>query len=131
MSAPHHPTWNNYCLHQFVNKFSLDNVGQLDAVILCLEQSGLTQVKPLPEKYVKIDKNFKITTDDKLWIPKISEHISPPVLSLSSLLSEEYRWHEDGLHLLKKKELGKDDWLSWAAYNADIQSSCSLFGTQL
>ena len=45
------------------------------------------------------------------------------LVTASSAVAEEYDWLNAVVNALKKGNLAKDDWVSWSAYHASIQTT--------
>ena len=83
------------------------------------EVMGKASYDPLPEDYLAVAEIF---IPDNPRVPKleINVPIQPEIPSLHEFIDGSYRWVEHVYSLLDKEELSKEDWLSWASYNANL-----------
>jgi hypothetical protein len=58
-----------------------------------------------------------------LNIPTLHHSIQLPSDIPSNILNEEYEWLKKVQSAVYKEALEKDEWISWAAYNASIMET--------
>ena len=87
--------------------------------ILSPELSNKKTIDPLPVAYTAVAEIF---LPSEAFVPKliVSVPLRPPTPSLSTTIADQYQWLEHVYHLLDKKDLSETDWISWAAYHADL-----------
>ena len=81
---------------------------------------GKDTVDPLPESYTAVTEVF---IPNEIFVPKLNFNapIQPHVPPLLETINDGYKWVEHVYTLLDKAELSQRDWISWAAYHADIK----------
>ena len=101
--------------------FSLSQVTSIKEQddIMYHEEMGKKDVKPSPISYTMID-DVSLPRNDTTTVPNLKDLNSHPFIasnSLNNILQDGYNWLDHVSQRLKDT-LGKEEWISWAAYYA-------------
>lgn len=76
------------------------------------------KISAIPACYMNIPPSALTKKDP--FVPPTTGQTTPEATTLSNALAKEYEWLEHVQRLIRKSELAKDDFLSWAAFHASV-----------
>ena len=76
----------------------------------------------IPTYYNSASEDYTVTDDDKIFIPRIDTKIIPQKIPFDDFLLPLFQWVNDSSKVIQKLTLDKNDWISFAAYNANLQT---------
>lgn len=101
---------------------SVENEGTARAIPVMDENSQKRKrIQALPAAYTNVPP-VALTKSDPV-VPHLTGPVTPEIPSPAPILAKENDWLEHVRELLKKPELDKDDFLSWASYHASLQQA--------
>jgi len=87
------------------------------------------KIQPLPVAYINVPPVVLHRPDP--IVPEVVGPVTPANLKPALVLSKENDWLLLLSELIRKNELAKDDYLSWAAYHASVEQAAETLTTRV